>query len=278
MNIDTLILSGGGSKGISFLGSIKYLVEHNYIDSHFKNIKKIICVSSSFLFILILILLEYDYNNIEPDMINFDYKEFLDINDISIKSFINEYGFINYHRTHIYIQKLLKEKYNVESISLLKLYKISGIHIIVKVVNVTNDKIEYIDHINNPKINILKLIQMTTCIPLLIKPVKYKNNLYLDGGLSGNCPIEINDSDNYLSIEIYGEKYRKINNVLDYIIKGWNMYSPDILIRKYDKNNIKIDLTKLDIYFTDFDINYDVKKNLLKEGYEQTKLHFQIYK
>ena len=61
------------SKGISFLGSIKYLVENKYIDSKFKNIKKIICVSASFLFILILILLEYDYNNIEPDMINFDY-------------------------------------------------------------------------------------------------------------------------------------------------------------------------------------------------------------
>ena len=278
MNIDTLILSGGSIKGLSFLGTIKYLVENNYIDSDFKNIKKIICVSASFLFILILILLEYDYNNIETDKINFDYKEFLDMNDLSIKSFINEYGFINYHRTHIYIQKVLKEKYNVESISLLKLYKISGIHIIVKVVNVTNDKIEYIDHINNPKINILKLIQMTTCIPLLIKPVKYKNNLYLDGGLSGNCPIEINNSDNYLSIEIYGEKYRKINNVLDYIIKGWNMYSPDILIRKYDKKNIKIDLTKLNIYFTDFDIDNDMKKKLLKEGYEQTKLHFDKYK
>jgi len=278
MNIDTLILSGGSIKGLSFLGSIKYLVEKNYIDSNFKNIKKIICVSASFLFILILILLEYDYNNIETDMINFDYKQFLDINDMSIKSFINEYGFINYHRTHIYIQKLLKEKYNVESISLLKLYKLSGIHIIVKVVNITNEKIEYIDHINNPKINILKLIQMTTCIPLLIKPVKYKNNLYLDGGLSGNCPIEINDSDNYLSIEIYGEKYRKINNVLDYIIKGWNMYSPDILIRKYDKKNIKINLTNLDISISDFNIDYDMKKNLLKEGYEQTKLHFEIYK
>ena len=42
MNIDTLILSGGSIKGLSFLGSIKYLVENNYIDSNFKNIKKII--------------------------------------------------------------------------------------------------------------------------------------------------------------------------------------------------------------------------------------------
>ena len=80
------------------------------------------------------------------------------MNDLSIKSFINEYGFINYHRTHIYIQKVLKEKYNVESISLLKLYKLNGIHIIVKVVNVTNDKIEYIDHINNPKIKNVNIL------------------------------------------------------------------------------------------------------------------------
>ena len=46
--------------------------------------------------------------------------------------------------------------------------------------------------------NILKLLQMTTAIPILLKPIKYKGDLYLDGGLSGNCPIEINKSKNYL--------------------------------------------------------------------------------
>ena len=30
--------------------------------------------------------------------------------------------------------------------------------------------------------NILKLLQMTTSIPIFFKPIKYKNNLYLDGG------------------------------------------------------------------------------------------------
>ena len=57
MNIDTLILSGGSTKGISFLGSINYLIENNHIDKHFKNMKKIICVSASFLFILSIIFI-----------------------------------------------------------------------------------------------------------------------------------------------------------------------------------------------------------------------------
>ena len=56
MNIDTLILSGGSTRGISFLGAIKYLVENNNINNNFKNIKKIICVSASFIFVLTIIL------------------------------------------------------------------------------------------------------------------------------------------------------------------------------------------------------------------------------
>jgi hypothetical protein len=275
MDIDTLIFSGGSVKGISFLGSIKYLIENNYIDERLKNIKKIYCVSASFLFVLSLILLNYDLNLLENEIINFNISDMFNINDISLKNFINDYGFINYNKSYICIEKILKERYNCESISLLKLFKISGIHIVVKTVNVTQDKIEYIDHINNPKINLLKLIQMTTSIPLLVKPVKYKNNLYLDGGLSGNCPIEVNESEHYLCIEIIPNKNNKqINNLFDFVIKGCELYSPDILIRKYDKRNIKIDFSILNINLSSFNIDINTKKKILRMGYEQTKEHF----
>jgi len=275
MSIDTLILSGGSTKGICFLGSINYLIDNGYLDKRLTNIKKIICVSASFVFILSVILLEYDYDYLEKYLLNVDFNNILDINDISLKSIINEYGFINYNKNHIYIQKILKDKYNIKSMSLLKLYKISNIHIIVKVVNVTEQKVQYFDHINNPKINILKLIQMTTAIPVLLKPIKYKNNLYQDGGLSGNCPIEINDSDKYLCIEILPNKLNKeIRNVFDFATYSWNMYTPDILIRKYDKKNIKIDLTKLNLNLSNFDVDLTTKKKCINEGYEQTKEHF----
>ena len=32
MKIDTIILSGGSTKGISFLGTFNYLIENKYID------------------------------------------------------------------------------------------------------------------------------------------------------------------------------------------------------------------------------------------------------
>ena len=121
MKIDTLILSGASTRGVVFFGCLDYLIENNLIDKNLKNIKKILCVSASFLFVLTILLLDYDYE---------------------------------------YIKKLLKQKYNVENMSLLKLYKLTGKHIVVKVVNVSKDCVEYIDHINIPKMNILKLFNI----------------------------------------------------------------------------------------------------------------------
>lgn len=277
MDIDTLILSGGSIKGISFMGSIKYLIENKYISSDLKNIKKIICVSASFLFILMFILFEYNYDFIENEIYNYDFTNILNINDISLKSLVDNYGLINYSKIHLHVKKLLKKKYNVDKMSMLKLYNISNIHIIVKVVNLSEQKIEYIDHINNPKINILKLLQMTTAIPILMKPIKYKNNLYLDGGLCGNCPNEINDSENYLCLDIKSNKKYKINNILDYLSIGWKMYDPDILTRKKTNRDIYLDLSELPINLTNFDIDSDMKKNLIDMGYKRTKEHFTLH-
>lgn len=275
MEIDTLILSGASSRGVIFLGCLNYLIENNFIKKNFENINKIYCVSASYMFILSIFLLKYDYNKIKKDIFNFNFNDFLNINDMSIKNFINDYGFINYNKNHIYIKNILKEYYNVNKMSLLKLYKLTGKHIVVKVVNVSKEKIEYIDHINNPKMNILKLLQMTTAIPLLLKPIKYKADLYLDGGLSGNCPIEINKSKNYLCIYIVNKELnKKINNVYDFVYKGWHMYDPDILIRKENERTKIIYTYKLNINVSDFNISIDNKKKMLDLGYNSMKEHF----
>ena len=61
MEIDTLVLSGGGINCISLLGSFKYLFENGTIHPNFKNIRTIICVSGS-AFHIITLLLNYSIN------------------------------------------------------------------------------------------------------------------------------------------------------------------------------------------------------------------------
>ena len=53
-----------------FFGCLDYLIENNLMDKDFKNIKYI--VAASFLFILTILLLDYDYEYIKEEIFNFD--------------------------------------------------------------------------------------------------------------------------------------------------------------------------------------------------------------
>ena len=50
---------------------------------------------------------------------------------------------------------------------------------------------------------------MTTCIPIIFQPILYKKNYYVDGGLCGNFPHEINQSKNFLCKIKFLQKYHQ---------------------------------------------------------------------
>ena len=89
MNIDTLILSGGGNKCSSFLGSLKYLIDHKIID--FKKINKIIGVSGGMVYIIPL-LLGYSIDETIKIFLNTNPKNLLNYDQFSIQNLINHYG------------------------------------------------------------------------------------------------------------------------------------------------------------------------------------------
>ena len=88
-NIDTLILSGGGNKCLSFLGSLKYLIDHKIID--LKNIKEIICVSGGIIYITPL-LLGYSIDETIQIFLNTNPKNLLNYEKFSINNLIHNYG------------------------------------------------------------------------------------------------------------------------------------------------------------------------------------------
>lgn len=47
-----------------------------------------------------------------------------------------------------------------------------------------------ISHHTHPEMPLFTALQMTTAVPVLFKPVKYKDDYYVDGGLLSNYPLE----------------------------------------------------------------------------------------
>ena len=265
--IDTLIISGGGNKCISFLGSLKYLLDHKIIN--FDKIKTIIGVSGGMIFITPL-LLGYSIDEIiqvfcktcQNDLINYD--------DFSIQNMITEFGMFG--NELIYFYTTIFEKYKkLNEINLRELYDLSGIDFIGKVVNLSKNKIEYINYQSHPELKLSILIQMTTCIPIIFKPILYKDNYYVDGGICGNFPNEINRSKNYLGLNILNTGDNNIENIYDYLLALKKIIGRT----QNNKKNKKIINMKIDINVLDIDLSTDKKYDIIKEGYSQTEDHFK---
>jgi predicted acylesterase/phospholipase RssA len=56
----------------------------------------------------------------------------------------------------------------------------------------------YYHHISNPNMQVVKALEITSCIPLIFEPIKWKNDILVDGGLSESFPIYILDKDNHI--------------------------------------------------------------------------------
>ena len=81
MNIDTLILSGGGVKCLSFIGALKYLLDEKKIDIN--KLKTIISVSGGMIYIIPL-LLGYSIDDMVKIILQTNNHNLLNYDDINI--------------------------------------------------------------------------------------------------------------------------------------------------------------------------------------------------
>ena len=77
MKIDTLFLSGCGTKGSAFIGSLKYLYKKDIL----KNIIRYVCVSGSSI-IGVLLCCGYNINTIYHINNRLNYTDLIDLDDL----------------------------------------------------------------------------------------------------------------------------------------------------------------------------------------------------
>ncbi len=273
MKVDTLLLSGCSTKGHAMIGSLMTLVNKKIID--LEKIKTYICCSGGAILGLLLSC-GYSLSFIYHLSLKLDYKTLLNIDDLNI--LFENCGLFDNNILLELIEKLLYKKYNIKNITLKQLYDLTGKYFLVKVFNLTEKKSEYISYKTYPDLLVSKSIQMTTCIPILFKPVYYNNNYYLDGGLTGNMVYSKNHK-NYMGIYITTKCNSNIENlnILQYI--QLLTYS---LFEKYKFNvNDNPQIINLSDIFNescfDFNIKEVQKEYFRKKSIEATLLHIYKY-
>ena len=274
---DTLLIGGGGTKGNILIGALKALLDKGLIKEDYSNITTYVTCSVGSI-IAFLMCCNFTPTMISKLPISLNYIELLDYDDIDI--LFKENGLFSNDKIINIVRNILYTLFKIKDITLLNFFKLTGKTFICKVYNLSEFKVEYFSHENNPDLSLCELIKMTTCIPIFFKPIRYNNKYYVDGGVKGSM-VEYSNYDNYIGLCIHNKKQITDENIDIQNMNPIN-YIKRILKALSSNNNDEYPPKIICVHneqgeVLDFDINNNKKTNDIKIGYKIAIDHIEEY-
>jgi len=183
--IKYLVLSGGGIKAISFLGTLCNLYKTGYIS----DIQEYSGCSAG---AIISYLLNIGYT--PEELINILLSNEFDLDSLSDMNFLEAFKTFGIESGKLlveYLNKLTNNKLNCIDITFQELYLLTNKKLYINTVCLTDNTHIYLSVDTHPNMKILTAINMSFAIPILFIPVTYENKLYVDGGLLKIVPYDI---------------------------------------------------------------------------------------
>jgi len=267
---DTLVLSGGSVKGIMTLGSLQYIFDTTNIE----DIKLYIGTSSG---AIICFLLSIGYNPSEILAYICVNQLMEKIQHFNIVAMINGSGASSFISIYEQIEKMTIDKIGYIP-TLLDIKKNFNKELIFVTYNITENKTEYLSYENYPNLPCLIGLRMSSNLPLIFENYKYGNNLYIDGGVSDNFPIDIGDKKGNKVLGINIETLNISNsgsNIIEFIYKL--MFIPITQTTEHKISNVsdkcKIITLKDNLSQNTFNFNITTvnKLELFSSAYSQIK-------
>ena len=281
MEIDTLIMSGGGQSGIAYIGIFDALHEKGILKRDLSGIKEIIVASVGIIFAY-LYMLDLPEESQRKIVMKASMFSMLNVDDLNIDDLLVDFGLFKTQKVRELMQIVTKNYFGKEDITLKELYEKTKIKLTVKVFNATLKQIQYCSHENHPDISLLTLVEMAIAIPFFFKPIKYKDELYVDGGLRGHFPIEACTSENYLGLFVAGGSFPrdsaliKMFPILEFLYSLMINQDPIVYDVKAGKNPERVIYTEIN-QGLNFDVSQEDKDRMISKGYESALRHINEY-
>jgi NTE family protein len=275
---DTLVISGGSTKGFLFLGSLQYLKDKELIE----NITNLIGTSVGS---IIAYLLCIGYTPIEILVFMSTHNILEKIQNVNMVSLIQGTGAVSYHHINDGIEKMTIDKIGFLP-TLKDIQNSFGKNLIIVTYNITEDRTEYLNYENYPNIPCLTAIRMSSNIPLVFEHYRYGHSYYIDGGIADNFPIQKADQIGKKIIGInLGTNNKSINqditemDTMEYLYKLLFIPVNNSIqqqINNVSKNCDIINVTyEKSIKFFDFNIAPSIKMDMFSSGYAQAEKFFK---
>lgn len=205
-----LVLEGGGIRGFAYPGALQVL-ERKGILNQIENVAGCSAGANT----AMMMALNYSSDEIVSVLDKLKLKQFKDGKGILgiVSRMKKEYGVFKGDKFERWLEQLIKDKTGIPDLTFLQLHELhinnhnfKDLYCIGT--NITQQRIQVFSWQHTPKMQIKTAVHISSCIPIYFKPVavdstwrkvsmKKNNNpfdLYIDGGMLANYPINIFDT------------------------------------------------------------------------------------
>jgi predicted patatin/cPLA2 family phospholipase len=178
-----------------------------------------------------------------------------------------QFGIYSQDNLFIIIEKMMASKQIPKNITFKELYDLTKKELVITGVCVNDISVHYFSHKTHENMEILTALKITSCIPLLFKPIEYDNKLWIDGGCMDNYPVNyLEKKEEYIGIYIEYvknsiEKIEKESQYISQLLKCI-ILNAQCLNQEDTKNTIV-----LETHFGNAFISVEKKIELYNAGY-----------
>lgn len=265
---EIIVLSGGGVKGFLELGVLEYLEENNLLDS----VTEYVGVSVGAIISLLLV-------------VGYTPKEIM-IKAVDINLFVNPITFFHCLKEHMglfssnSIRKELEdsiiEKLGI-SPTLEQLYLMTGKELVIVSYNLDLERSEHFSHLTEPKILAIDAAMMSMNIPLFFEYIKYKEYIYIDGGLHDPYPLLPYDQGKKI-LGIFIHTASDTKDITGYILKILHSLvkkQRDEVVERSSNNCKHLLLNSIVRDTMGISVSIKDKAAMIVHGYQETKKFFE---
>jgi NTE family protein len=239
-NFKNLVFEGGGVKGIAYGGALEVLNDMAIL----KNVERIAGTSAGAIN-AVLLSIGYTHQEVSKIIAETNFKDFEDDSFFivrDIRRLLNYFGWYKGDKFKIWLKKYILLKTGNSELTFAEMQNLKSTKnfkdLYVVATNLSQQKVQVFSHETTPDVKIADAVRTSMSIPLYFQSIKYKNDIYVDGGVSWNYPINLFDYKKYLSNPLNGEQVEYSNNsdyVFNYETLGFRLDSTAVI--EYAKHN-----------------------------------------